>query len=74
MFGHIAGASLCAGVDHTCAIVNGGGVMCWGYNLYGQLGMGEGQQDLRSTTDQYQPVLVGLDPGAAVQVNLAGRS
>jgi alpha-tubulin suppressor-like RCC1 family protein len=28
------------GYDHTCVILTGGAVRCWGYNLYGQLGIG----------------------------------
>ncbi len=28
-----------AGYHHTCAIVHGGVVMCWGYNEYGQVGV-----------------------------------
>jgi len=32
--------SLAAGDYHTCALMENGGVRCWGYNLYGQLGDG----------------------------------
>lgn len=46
--------SLAAGGAHTCVIMGTGGVKCWGYNGYGQLGDG-------TTTDRTAPVdVVGL--------------
>ena len=36
-----ANARLTAGVNFTCAIVTGGVLKCWGYNFFGQLGLGD---------------------------------
>ena len=49
------------GSRHTCAIlVGGGGVDCWGYNLYGQLGTGD-------TTERLIPTGVrGLTAGGVL--------
>jgi alpha-tubulin suppressor-like RCC1 family protein len=60
---------LTAGVDHTCIVVTGGAVRCWGDNQYSQLGQGPNSVDGRIGDDEpasaAQDVEVG---GEAIQV------
>lgn len=52
-----------ASPGHTCALIQGGVVKCWGYNFYGQLGQG----DIRTRGDEpgeieaLQPINLGTD-------------
>ena len=48
---HAATPAIAAGGAHTCVLLGGGTVDCWGYNGYGQLGN-------NSATDSHTPVAI----------------
>jgi alpha-tubulin suppressor-like RCC1 family protein len=43
-------AELAAGFAHACAMKTSGDVLCWGFNMYAQLGTGDHTDRLRATT------------------------
>jgi alpha-tubulin suppressor-like RCC1 family protein len=53
-------AAVATGFYHSCAVMRSGGVKCWGYNNYGELGDGTG-------IDSHVPVdVVGVSGASAV--------
>ena len=53
-------SALAGGTGHTCAIVSGGSVKCWGINTYGQLGDGTRNSSLTPVT------VIGIDNAVAI--------
>jgi alpha-tubulin suppressor-like RCC1 family protein len=56
-FSIVPSATISVGGYHTCYLSTGGGVKCWGFNFYGQIGD-------NTTIDRHTPVdVVGLTSG-----------
>lgn len=55
-------SQIASGHMHSCALLNNGSVMCWGSNIYSQLGDG-------TTTERYAPVAV--KDGAGILSNVS---
>ena len=56
-------ATVSAGTVHTCATALSGGVYCWGFNSYGQLGSGSAPD--AATASKWNDVLTGAATQAA---------
>lgn len=50
---------LSAGGDHTCALLRGGAVRCWGDNTFGQLGLGSTTEVADKKPYQLGPISLG---------------
>ena len=71
--------AITAGGNHTCALLNGGDVRCWGLFEFGQLGYGSqgGLAPLPSIGDNEQPAAYGpvdFGPNRTAKAITAGRS
>jgi alpha-tubulin suppressor-like RCC1 family protein len=58
---------LCAGDNHTCALLSGGSVYCWGNNASGQLGTNPATTSISPT-----PISVGGLPGSITSLACGG--
>jgi alpha-tubulin suppressor-like RCC1 family protein len=58
--------ALSAGESHSCALTTDGGIQCWGYNGFGQLGDG-------TTTNAFSPIgVVGLSSSSILSISAGG--
>ena len=60
-------SAIAASENHTCVLMTAGGVQCWGFNLYGQLGDG-------STTNRTVPVPVSGLASAVRAISVGGNN
>lgn len=70
----VVATSVTAGCQHTCALLANGTVKCWGFNFYGQLGLGHNTTKQGNTPADMDAALpaVDLGPGELATAVVAG--
>jgi alpha-tubulin suppressor-like RCC1 family protein len=67
--------SVAVGLNHTCAVLEGGGVWCWGFNKLGQLGTPEPSDEVRGPLEvEGIPVMQAASAGDNTTCALATSS
>ena len=70
-----AAAAIATGRSFTCALLRNGSVACWGWNAYGQLGIGSSTTSYSSPESMGDALrLVDLGPGLLHCAALAQRA
>jgi alpha-tubulin suppressor-like RCC1 family protein len=60
----VGATSITTGFGHSCALVSGGAVVCWGYNEFGQIGDGTTDEQAAPTPVVDLATVIELESGA----------